>query len=459
MDGMKKKTWIFLLIPVLLAIYVVFVPPVGGVQDDGTVYSILTENGLYQTDVTANFNRTYGILPNGPTGAGTTPIGLVKGLMTLFGSTVFPVGVLSGIYILLFAFGLFLAFSKMAFDRPWQSTVIMALTVLIFADAGYLSYFNSITYEGAALAYFTLLLGTLFHMAQSETPKVWEILLATVSAFLFCGSAKFLFFLMPIAAVLLVRYAFARKEVWWKVLSLFLAVLFVVGSSMVYARQSIPNESVRRYQAVYYGVLKGASETETADAIQYLGLPENTKALAGTTYYDSVDGFSSEEKDEISARISYGKIAGYYVSHPSALLRYLRTASANAYFVKQDYLGYFEWNDSYKIELSVWNTVKRMLPIQNFFIMLALWIAMTVLSFVERKKGKSRLFDTGLWVLLSAAVTFFLPSVFFGEAQISKTMFPFGMFFDATIILLAAWGIDTILKRQKKAKEQYGLSQ
>ena len=453
---MKNKSWILIAVFLLLQIYVLFLPPVAGVQND-RMYETLVQNGMYQTENAANFNLTYQIQDQGVNAKTTVPISLVKHLAQASGQ--FPVQLMAAIYMVLFAAGIYFAFSKLEFSVPWLSWVLMGATLIVFGDTGYTAYFNSITYEGAAFAYFVLLLGITIRIALTEKPQVWEIIVLAISAFLFCGTTKHLYLLAPLCALLLVRFGWARKEMWWRAVSIGSAVAVLLANTGLFIVQTIPDGAYNRYNAVFYGALAEADETEAVRGAEWFHLPEEAALLAGTSYYED-PSWTDEQKDTMVADVSYGSIALYYLSHPGALWAGIKSSTNNAFFVRQDHLSYFQWNEQTKIVPFVWNTVKRMLPIQNFLFLFVLWAAMLAGCIYYRKKTeKKRLCDMGIWLLLMSAVMFFLPMLFFGRAQLSKTMFPFGMMCDAIILILIGWGVEIILRRQKNLKEKYGVRQ
>lgn len=456
---MKRTAWIIAVALLLLSVYVLFVPPAVGVSDDGSMYGILVQNGLYQTDEAANFNLVYGVGEAGNGTHTTVPISLAKGIAGLFSDTYFPVYVLSAIYLLLFIAGIYLAFSKMEFSVPWILWVTMAAAFLIWGDAGYLAYFNALTYEGAALAFFILLCGALLRLVLSEKPAVWNLVLAAVAGFLFAGCAKPLYFLSPFIALFILRLGWVRKESWWKAISAVLAVLLFAGNTALFTAQSLPNDSMSRYHAVFYGALAHADETEAMRGMKWFGMPEEAASLAGSTYYEHPE-WTSAQKDELVQNVSYGRVAGYYFAHPKTLASGMSNWAKNSFFIRQDYLKHFQWDDQKKPLPYLWNTVKRVLPMQNAFFMVVLWAAFLAVLLVYRKKSeKKTVYDFGLWILCSSAVAFFLPGIFFGEAQISKTMFPFGIFFDMSVLFLIGWGISVLIERRQRLKEKYGVTQ
>ena len=456
---MKRNVWIVTLALFLISLYVLFLPPVAGVSDDGSLYGIMVENGLYQTDEAANFNLVYGVSGNAEGNHTTVPVGLAKSVAGWFSDLYFPTFLLTGIYLVLFLAGIYLAFSKMEFSAPWILWVVMAAAFLILGDAGYLAYFNTLTYEGAALAYFVLLCGALLRLILSEKPAVWNLVLAALAGFLFAGAAKHLFFLSPLIALFVLRLGWIRKETWWRALSFVLAVLLLAGNIALFTVEKVQNDKVSRYHALFYGALAEADEEEAVSAIRRFGLPEEAAMLAGSTYYEHPE-YSADEKDALAEHISYGKIAGYYFAHPHTLFRAMSTWAKNSFFVRQDYLKHFEWDDQKKPLPYIWNTVKRMLPVQNAVIMVLLWAAFLAGLIAYRKKSEKKgVCDFGIWLLATSAVLFFLPGIAFGEAQIAKTMFPFGLAFDLTFLFLIGWGLDTVMKRQKSLKEKYGVTQ
>ena len=457
---MKRNAWIVTIALCLLSVYVLFLSPVAGVSDDGSLYGILLQNGLYRTDEAANFSVVYGVGEEAGSGSHTTvPIPLAKGIAGMFSEMHFPIFVLTAIYLLVFLAGIYLAFSKMEFSAPWIGWVVMAAAFLILGDAGYTAYFNTLTYEGAALAFFVLLCGALLRLVFSEKPAVWNLILAAAAGFLFVGCAKHLYFLSPLIALFILTLGWMRKEPRWKALSIALAVLLLAGNTVLYTVQPVQNSNLSRYHAVFYGALAHADPAEAEKGMEWFSMPEEAAELVGSTYYEHPE-WTAEQKDALAEHVSYGKVAGYYLAHPKALFSGMSVWAKNAFFVRQDYLKHFEWEDQKKPLPYIWNTLKRMLPIQNILLMTDLWAAFLAMLLVNRKRSERKpAYNFGLWLLFSSAVAFFLPGIFFGEAQISKTMFPFGLLFDMSLLYLIGWGISKLVERRKNLKEKYGVTQ
>ena len=443
----------------LIITFMLFIPPFFGKADDGSFYKVLEGNGLYSLFPGAgSFLVSYGIA----SGEGSNILlSLAKWLGGHGG--VMDIRVLGLIYSALFITGA--GFMIAALDKRHKVAYFAcaAMAVVMFTDIGYISLFNSFYTDALPLAALSLVFGAFLYIASREKPNVLSVivyLLGTLLLFYAGGVSKIAAFL---AALFTVRFFGVRRDALFKtVVSLALAVSLVFGFLGI-SLPSYTDERIDLYSSVFYGILLD-SPTPEAD-LKALSIPEEYAVLAGVDYYEAdktVDVDGEKFKADFYDNISYAKIAKFYITHPVRHYRALDKTAQNIAYIKQGYItnkAQHEADYRFKPEMAIWSNVRRIILPTFFGIILVILLLVCFFGARGIKKERVGFGEAAIFAVLCAGMYFGAPFIKSGFTSISRNLIPFNFLFDIILIIVAAWAIETIIRRRKNLKDMYGVTQ
>lgn len=459
--------------------YLLLLRPIIGVADNGDFARIMNSTGLfYLPDDPANryfgfVNRLYGIGYAIPFGGGYLSTELPLVLLAVFinksvlGTAYFDIRFLAAIYILVLATAAFYI-ARYCRKRAGIAGLIPALlVVLIFADIGYTSYFNSLYGEPVTFVFLLLMAAMALVLATEAKPAVWVLALFCVSMLFFAGAKVQNSPAGLLAALLCVRLVKVRKDTLWRVTAIVSAVLVIVVSFASYASVSRDIKICNKYQTVFYGILRNSPDP--AGDLAELGLDPSLAVLAGTNYFMEkypIDIKNSEFQKMLYDKVSYINVASFYLRHPGRLLQKLEYAAENGFKLKQGF-GNFEKYPGiqYKQTANIfgfWSDFKmKALPHTLPFVFAFYAAALLVLIYEYKRVGnKSKEYEkAGLkragdtrrgflieffgFATLMGIMQFVLPIIGDGEADLSKHLFLFNISFD----VLFATGLTYLMQK------------
>ncbi len=431
--------------------YILMLRPVIGVADNGDFGRIMGSTGLYY--IPSGFderyfgyvNREYGVGIPIPFGGGyfSTEIFIVA-LAVLLSQSVFPSGIfdiryLGFLYLVVFVAAIFLIVLGIRKKWGWAGWLAAIVSVLLFSDLAYISYFNSFYGEAVTLVFLLLMTGAGICLTAAQKPRMWVLVLFFLGAVFFAGAKV----QNSPAGLLVVLLAFRlirlRKDALWKYTVVFSAACVAVVSILSYATISRDIKTCNKYQTVFYGILKDSPDP--AGDLRELGLNPEYKVLAGTNYFMTdypIDIRTPGFKKEIDDNINHLKIAGFYLQHPGRLLDKLQIAASKGFTLKQGFGNYEKYPGvSYKTTadiLSYWSDFKlRMLPHTLLFIIIFFigFILVLAVEYRRNKESQARLLmEIMAFLCLTGAMQFVMPIIGDGEADLSKHLFLFNVCFD-----------------------------
>lgn len=441
----------------LLVLFMVILPPVFGIGG-GEQFEVLTHVGLFSPGGDFSvISGSYGVMEGiGAQGFYETCLAALVNLCR--GAGMFPIQLLGGVYSIIFLAALYVILKHLQGMRLWVNIAVSALFVLIFCDLGYLAYFNSFYRD--ALSFVLLFAIAAVVLSMRHEMKWWKLALYTLlaAAFVFTRKLNFLVGLgLVFAAVWMVwlpRMGRLKIGAW------LCAVVIAVSCLFGFLVTPVPAEQESKFHAVYYGVLKNSDNIEM-DAAD-LGVNPD---FAGKTYYDVAQADHSA-----ADAVTYGEIAAFYLTHPSAFMRELNIAADNSYFLAQGYLDYQQAGAAFGVKshlaLKIWSFLKRTVIPKGLWVILVFFAAYLVLCIVNARKyhaagdGKNMYLAGVLAVLPIAALIELIGTVILtGEAAISRNLFCFGIYFDLMLVSAIIWAVHTILERRHDMKAKYGVNQ
>ena len=200
------------------------------------------------------------------------------------------------------------------------------------------------------------------------------------------------------------------------------------------------------------------------ESVSELGLNPKLDELSGQFYSDGlIERYSL--KQEFFDKISYGKITGFYLTHPSAFFGGLNSAVKNAFALRPAYLGNFMEESGMEGEqakgFSLYSLIKStFVPNTVVFMMVFFILYFGVLIYLyASEKEKRPLIEIMLGISVSAILCLKLPLILSGEFELGRSLFTFGIFFDLMILLAVVAGGRYMKQRRRLLQEKYGANQ
>ena len=335
-----------------------------------------------------------------------------------------------------------------------QGIVALAL-LFVVADVGYIAYFNSGFTEPASLLFALLTIAFFVRLVVGEG-------VPTANFWAFAASAVLLIWSKPQNVLLALPLAFLA----WRLGSLgasprwragALAVIVVIVTSAALYRSNPPplwyTQQIRHI-AVFNGLLP-ASPDPAAD-LRTLGIDPRWTLLSGQFPWSvATQQHAAELQTQFHDRIDDRALVKFYLRHPGRALALLKLSASQALAVRVG-LGQFEASTGRPaFTRAKWFALRsdfvRDFGPHRFRWVVALLAAATLVACVawwSAKTRPSRLLAEGAIMLAVAAVLQYVTvAVLQGPVAVSKGMFLFAFFYDATMaaaVALIAARIPTI---------------
>ncbi|MFC0211783.1 hypothetical protein ACFFK0_04825 [Paenibacillus chartarius] len=442
-------------------VYVCLIRPIVGIADNGDFLRIMSSTGLddLQRDLPREeryfsyFIREFQLTNLGLGGYISTQVPLVllaTGLNRLFYSTtVFDIRFLAAVYmvLLLAAFAIVLRSQR---QLPVLVRVLLAvLLVVVFTDVGYIGYFNSLFGEPVSYVFLLLTVALALALSSAGRPSRKLLLAFFVSAvWLTCSKIQN----APIGvliALLGLRFVPLRPDAAWRRLVLACSAVLALGSMAMYVLAPKQLKDINMYQTVFYGVIKDSQSPERD--LEELGLPAELAVLAGTNYFTKDTAIPQQDprlKEMFYDRISHGKVALFYARHPLRLLGKLEVAAENGMTIRPYYLGTYEKREGMPAgavseKFGYWSEWKRsVLPNTLWFLLpfSALYYAVLWREWRRAASAARRVCcETFALIGLIGAVSFVIPVVGDGLADLAKHLFLYNVCFDIMFVSGVLW--------------------
>jgi len=466
---MPKKMLFYFILAAAIAIYVLFVPPMPGVADQGDFQRILDVTGLKELDYIDSELRFFKFIKTEyameainplrllaiiPTTSMIYPIALARSICVLSGLKVFNTGVLALVYSVLYIAALTMCLKWAGISRTPVLIFCSLLSLLILMDGNYLVWFNSLYGEPMMIISLLLLIASVLY-ASTKSGNIGrkEMFFVLAASFLFIGSKMQCVTALPAVIFIVIRIFSLRKKTNSRISGtlapLIPAVLLLLYCGGIYMQHNRTCGVDTKYNSVFYGILKNSDDPEKDLAL--LGLSGDLAVEAGKHAYLPKDQYEkyvpwSELTDaEFNRKISNLKLAWFYLTQPAKLIRGMEYTASQCFntstflgkFAKKDMAEYtFTFN-----RFTLWSDHRRsLLPNNLFFIVLFFAVAFAILAFEYKKRFK----DSGtrlrieLLFAISAIAVFQFPMPFIGngEADTAKQLFLFNYIFDILVIVV-----------------------
>lgn len=327
-----------------------------GVGDDGSLSSIMKQTGLTYTradatqPVGAYFVRTY-VKTSPQHGGVSLHRNLIETAMLLddlfTGDGLFDIRFLGAIYLILYLPAVWLFMSQLLRRVKYTSEGIFlaAVCVLVFSDAGYTTYFNSLYPEPLWMILMILIFASLLGLQMRDPGRcLLFILLGTAAGACLALTESHLAVVSAVLGIFDI-ILMADSGIWGRVRAAAGASAFFLLILSPFSWNNAANRFTvdSKMNAMTLGVLM--ESTDPAETLSEFGIDRRFEVLADTSQYTDfpvVLTGNEDIRENFLARYSEGDIAMYYLRHPSAMLSLLSLASKAAFQVRRNYIGNYE---------------------------------------------------------------------------------------------------------------------
>lgn len=461
---MERKSWRFEIVAVLAVAAIIgwllIAKPLIGVANNGDFERIMGTVGLadlhpeepYADKYFAYFHRLYANSQLGLGGYISTqliPVFAAKLVnIVLFSSKLFDVRFLAGLYALVFLSGLYMILRWARTGSRLADGLLAALFVVVFADVGYMAYFNSLFGEPVTFAFLFLMLGFGFAIGKSKRPTIGMLAGFYISAFMMFGSKIQYAPIGIVLALLGFRLWKLRDDRSWRRAVIWMSGFLAIAAVAFYVTAPKELSSINNYQTVFYGVLKD-SPTPERD-LEKLGISPELAVLANTNYFTADTPIKQNDpmlKEAFYDKISYGKIIGFYLTHPSRFVSKLEKAAENGRMLRPYYLGTYEKSVGKQAGAvaemySGWSKFKKDVWPHSLLSVIVLYIVYFagVIGYYIRSWEHSRRFVSELLAAVGVigAIAFVVPIIGDGEADLGKHLFLYSLCYDVMLVTVVA---------------------
>ncbi|MFC6261586.1 glycan biosynthesis hexose transferase WsfD [Levilactobacillus fujinensis] len=335
--------------------FLLFVPPLRGLADNGTFPQILANNGLYRLSgyqTTTYVNPQFGIMQyfNELRGTSFTAQTLFIQVAILlnrvvYSQTVFDVRFLGLTYAVPYLGGIYLL--TRAMTQPYRrirSYFLAVIIVFVFADASFVLSFNSFYATPVMVIGMLYVVATILIVARQRTTS-WRLVIG-----FFVGVALLVTATPqngPLVLCFLIAsggffFVVTRGPRWLWLLTGILVVLALGGLS--YTSLSREQRAVNRYQSFTHGVL--TQDTDASQAIAHSGISRQYGLMKGEDYYPTA--FTAKRPNSRSVhqqllqRYTVGWVSRYYIQHPRQFMTLLNLAASDMMMTQNKSVGDYQ---------------------------------------------------------------------------------------------------------------------
>jgi hypothetical protein len=450
-------------------VYVLMLKPVTGVADNGDFLRIMQTVGLDYLEPEPDdrdkyfgyFIREYRLDGLGAGGYVSTQIVLVFAATLLnrllYSQDVFDIRFLAAVYTLLLLAAYWAAF-RFHRSRPTAFHIALGiLLVFLFTDAGYIAYFNSLFGEPVSFVFLLLTVVLALGLASAENPRRGLLAAFFVCAVFLTGSKIQNAPIGILLAILCLRFLHFRSDRAWRKTVISFAAILALGSIAMFVFAPKELKAINMYQTVFFGILKD-SPTPERD-LEELGLPKELAVLAGTNFFTPDTPIPQRDPmldDLFYSRMSHGKVAAFYLKHPGRLLAKLEIAAQNGMSIRPYYLGTYEKSEgrpygAVSETFAFWSSFKSQKMPNTLWFLVPFCLAYFAVLIREHRRAanlQSKVYAETFAVLAAIGmISFAVPVIGDGEADLGKHLFLFNVCFDLMFAASLLWIVHRLALR------------
>jgi len=449
---------ITVLLSLIILLFVINIPL--GVADGGGLHKTMEKLNLYYLNPPTDnyFQTSFGVDLNKQDKPVANTFEYVAKL-AIDSKNIFNVKIIGYILSGLLLIGLFIFVRGGRSDKfIWTNYALAGLSVLIFADLGYLTFFNTLYTEGLTLVLLLISVGLLLYCHNIKNVPIYiaPILAISTLAFSFIGTLQAI--VGAIIGILIMRTGLlCDKKINWYVVGICGGLVFMVATKFAVGYKPVDYEK-NIYNSVFFGVVNHES-------VSTLGLNPKLDDLKGKFYTDDI-AKSYNLQDEFFNKVSYGKITAFYTTHIGAFLGEFKNVSSNAFFLRPSYLGNFaEGSNAQPKEqakgFNLYSFLKaKFIPNTAFFVflMFAIYFAVLIYMYVTERERRLIL-EVFIALGLAAAICIKMPIILSGGFELGRALYMFNILFDLMLISALIAGGRVLLERRENLTKKYGIRQ
>lgn len=332
--------------------------------------------------------------------------------------------------------------------RGVQVVVALAL-LLLFADVGYVAYFNSGYTEPGSMLFGLLTIAFFARLAAGEGHRALNLAaFVACSALVVWSKPQNVLLAIPLA-LLTLRLSMLDARMGWRVAAL-AGGIAIVASAIAYREYPPPlwYKQHIRHIAVFNSLLP-ASPDPAAD-LRALGVEPTLATLSGKFPWDEeAKRRAGELQHGFHERVDDGAIARFYLRNPGRILPLLKLSASQALSVQLG-VGHYEF-ESGRGAFAPANGysprsefVKRFGPHRFRWVVAFLALAVVAAGFgwwTARTAGQRLAAEGVLLLALAAALQYATVAVLQGPQGVAKGMLFFAFLYDATIVSAIALAV------------------
>ncbi|WP_404819873.1 glycan biosynthesis hexose transferase WsfD [Lactiplantibacillus garii] len=338
-----------------LAGYLIFVPPINGLADNGDYYRAMYSNGIYKllgTDynyfgyVTQKFGLMKYFNEYHSVNFSSQPlfVKLAIGLNKLFYSrSVFDIRFMGVVNYGLYLGGIYMLTDALTYPaKRFRNYVIAGLVVLVFGDASFTLYFNSFFAEPQMLGLTLYSFSSILLLARQRYQRRWPlILIYLVSTLLLIANKSqnaplaLSFVVVTLGLLFLPNFKAQRPY-----LFVGMAVVLITGG-LTYKLIGKEFVDINSYQTFSHGVL-----TQTDDPSKALaegGVDEQYALMQNQDYYAkqfaTIQASGPYVKKNLLTKLGFAWVVKYYATHLKQFGRLLDLAAADVMITQVKAVG------------------------------------------------------------------------------------------------------------------------
>lgn len=465
---------------ILIGSFTLFFKPIVGMANNGDFFRIMINNDLYyldkdktEEDYFKYFEKDYGISnfynDNEKMLISTQsllirPANFIDKLFT-GNDEVFDLRFLAAILLAVQGIATYLIIKGLTYDlkNPINKLIITLIYIFIFMDTGYIAYFNSFFGEGVNIPFFLLSLGIYIYMIKFDKVTWYNMILFSISTFIFFGANQQLAPTGILLALLIIGLIKFDKKRNIAITGILLIIGLIGTSIFLYTKIEGKFDYINRYNSLNRGILLYESDPEKI--LEEMGINKKYSLLQGTNYFEVISQIDLKDpnlKKDYYDHFTIGKIVKYYVMHPSKIYKMAKIGFNNAYYIRPEVLGNYEREASKQpgaksYFFSGWSRFK------SGYLPKSIMVSMLYVIFLFYPIGKRyirakkncdskdiAMGELFLYVFLVGFIQIAASLVGAGDADLSKHEFMYNMSFDMMIVL----SLQAILRnKEEKVKE------
>ncbi|MFA9378047.1 MAG: hypothetical protein ACERKZ_15085 [Lachnotalea sp.] len=363
MEGKYSSTLIALVataIATVLMISMLFLPHYLGVADDGSISKVMNSAGVYymQSEIADVYNnyfvKTYSNVISGYQTKDTlinSQIMIVKAAVYLDNLVTrdryFDIRFLGLIYSIFYVPAIYLLIKQacMRVKVFSEGFVIGFAGILVFADVGYITYFNSFYPE--ALWFISLMYciaaALSFQEKRSANRDFLSLLMIIIAGIVLTTSRSQTAFIAILLAVFCLKLLFVRQNWMWGLICVMSAFLLSFVAIICMINMNSDYDTTSKFHAMTRGVLLESSDP--GETLSEFGIDSSYEMLADASSFDYLPIVQATDEvltDGFLNQYTQIDIALYYAKHPGSFLSMIDVAMKYCFNTRREYCGNYE---------------------------------------------------------------------------------------------------------------------